>query len=143
MYSVFAEIPTGDLFNLIIGKGSLQLSYFTRRIKCGKVLYWNVIGEERKMDYILDISTELFEQIKHHEISTFFIEKNVLPEEIKEGDALKLYHPGNKEEALRVLVKKAKPDGEIQFELLEWMFRMETELDELLREEKLWMEEML
>lgn len=95
------------------------------------------------MDYILDISTELFEQIKHHEISTFFIEKNVLPEEIKEGDALKLYHPGNKEEALRVLVKKAKPDGEIQFELLEWMFRMETELDELLREEKLWMEEML
>ena len=31
---------------------------------------------------------------------------------------------------------------QVEIELVEWMFRMETEIDDLLREEKKWMEEM-
>lgn len=100
------------------------------------------------MDYILDISTDIFERIKNHETTILPLSKEECPKELKAGDGIKLYHPGNQDEALRVVVKGLMQEDapgcsvQVEIELAEWMFRMETELDDLLREEKKWMEEM-
>lgn len=95
------------------------------------------------MEHILDIDTEVFEKIKNHETLQIEIPSEINQRRVKEGDDLKLYHPGNPAEALRIhlvkLTQRQKDKVLAHFELSEWMFWMETELDELLKEEeKLW-----
>ena len=108
------------------------------------------------MEHILDIETEVFEKIKDHEILQFKVPATMNGVEIKKFDTLKLYHPGEEIEALRIEVVGLEPvmEGQnqdssgsetvhkemilVEFQLLEWMFQMETELDDLLREEKKW-----
>lgn len=123
------------------------------------------------MEHYLDIETVLFEKIKEHETTKMRIPPCINKKEVRMGDTLKLYHPGDETEALRVeIVNIEKPEirkieieemscfpkkeGEIEktgreqevvisFSLLEWMCRLETELDELLRQEEMWMQELL
>lgn len=115
-------------------------------------------GEKRRlMEYVLDIETEVFEKIKNHETVHFRAPALIRGERIKKFDTLKLYHPGEEIEALRIEVvgmeqlaeeqRLSDSGGEdtsanntivVEFQLLEWMFQMETELDDLLREEKKW-----
>lgn len=115
-------------------------------------------GEKRRlMEYVLDIETEVFEKIKNHETVYFRAPALIRGERIKKFDTLKLYHPGEEIEALRIEVvgmeqlaeeqRLSDSGGEdtsanntivVEFQLLEWMFQMETELDDLLREEKKW-----
>ena len=94
------------------------------------------------MEYVLDIDTELFEKIKEHETVQLTVPAMLQGREVKKYDTFKLYHPGEEVEALRIevadVVEEKKNDVVIEFQLLEWMFKMETELDELLREEKKW-----
>lgn len=108
------------------------------------------------VEHILDIETEVFEKIKNHEILQLKVPATMNGVEIKKFDTLKLYHPGEKIEALRIEVVGLEPVTEeqnqdssgsetvhkemilVEFQLLEWMFRMETELDDFLREEKKW-----
>lgn len=108
------------------------------------------------MEYILDIETEVFEQIKNHETVHLQVPAVMNGAKLKKFDTLKLYHPGEEIEALRIevvdLERMPEEEGRdyaggtvsedgtvrIEFQLLEWMFQMETELDELLREEKKW-----
>lgn len=108
------------------------------------------------VEHILDIETEVFEKIKDHEILQFKVPATMNGVEIKKFDTLKLYHPSEEIEALRIEVVGLEPVTEeqnqdssgsetvhkemilVEFQLLEWMFRMETELDDFLREEKKW-----
>lgn len=110
----------------------------------------------KSVEHILDIETEVFEKIKNHEILQLKVPATMNGVEIKKYDTLKLYHPGEEIEALRVEVVGLEPVTEeqnqdssgsetvhkemilVEFQLLEWMFRMETELDDFLREEKKW-----
>lgn len=96
------------------------------------------------MEYVLDIETEVFEKIKNHETLHLKVPAMIQGIELKKYDTLKLYHPGEEIEALRVEVVDIRDSGEnnseIELNLLEWMFRMETELDVLLEEEKKWEE---
>lgn len=104
-------------------------------------------GKDR-MEYYIDITTEMFEQIQNHEVHAVCLPKHLFRAEPKTGDTMKLYHPANPEEALRVEiqnVEEAEEEGagagwKLELALLEWVFRIETELDELLREEKRWLE---
>lgn len=94
------------------------------------------------MEHYLDVEDALFEQIKEHAITEISVPHAINGTEIKEGDVLKLYHPGDNTEALRIEItamKKAEPQMRyVSFILLEWMCRIETELDMLLWEEKQW-----
>lgn len=147
------------------------------------------------MEHYLDIETERFEKIKEHEATWMSVPRRVAGREIGIGDVLKLYHPGDPTEAIRVEVtdvqtadaaaaqtgtdagvsKGSRADAgasaesravaevsaesrtdaaavaagtgrelmRVSFVLLEWMCRLETELDELLREEERWMQGLL
>ena len=114
------------------------------------------------MEHYLDIETELFEKIREHETTRIQIPREINGREVRTGDTLKLYHPGDGTEALRVEVsgveergtkgedgKEEEKSGEtgqevtVSFFLLEWMCRLETELDELLRQEEEWMQGLL
>lgn len=92
------------------------------------------------MEHVFDIETAVFEQIKEHQTIHLTVPKE--GRDIKPFDTLKLYHPGEDVEALRIevtnVIEENETDVTIEFQLLEWMFQMETELDELLREEKKW-----
>lgn len=93
------------------------------------------------MEHYLDIDTELFEKIKEHETTRIQIPRMINGREVRIGDTLKLYHPGDEGEALRVEmtgVEEMDGNAEVSFDLLEWMCRLETELDELLRQEEEW-----
>lgn len=110
----------------------------------------------KSVEHILDIETEVFGKIKNHEILQLKVPATMNGVEIKKFDTLKLYHPGEEIEALRIEVVGLEPVTEeqnqdssgsetvhkemilVEFQLLEWMFRMETELDDFLREEKKW-----
>ena len=93
------------------------------------------------MDHYIDVSDEIFDALQSH--ST-----DILPLSLTEGadyqlgDSLKLYHPSNPHEALRVQIdkidKKEENDAELLLHcsLLEWIFQIETELDQMLREEE-------
>lgn len=97
------------------------------------------------MEHYLDIETALFTKIKEHETENAVIPRQIGGREVRPGDTLKLYHPGDETEALRVEITAVKPDGEateklhITFALLEWMCQVETELDEMLKEEEMWL----
>lgn len=147
------------------------------------------------MEHYLDIETERFEKIKEHEVTWILVPRRVAGREIGVGDVLKLYHPGDPTEAIRVEVtdvqtadaaaaqtgtdagvsKGSRADAgasaesravaevsaesrkdaaavaagagrelmRVSFVMLEWMCRLETELDELLREEERWMQGLL
>lgn len=126
------------------------------------------------MEHYLDIETERFEKIKEHEVTWILVPRRVAGREIGIGDVLKLYHPGDPTEAIRVevtdvqtadaaaaqtgtdagVLKGSRTDAaaavgagqefiRVSFVLLEWMCRLETELDELLREEERWMQGLL
>ena len=100
------------------------------------------------MDHYIDISDELFLQIQNHELTEIILPECVYSDRVNEGVVLKLYHPADPAEALRVQVNRAAacPDQEgqkLEIELLEWIFQIETELDEQLREEQLWLEGLL
>lgn len=146
------------------------------------------------MEHYLDIETERFEKIKEHEVTWILVPRRVAGREIGIGDVLKLYHPGDPTEAIRVevtdvqtadaaaaqtgtdagVLKGSRADAgasvesravaevsagsrtdaaaavgagqefmRVSFVLLEWMCRLETELDELLREEERWMQGLL
>lgn len=115
------------------------------------------------MEHYLDIETELFEKIKEHETTEIRIPRCIDGRKVKTGDTLKLYHPGDETEALRVEITGVETtevgemvqdtsEGEdcdaeqavtVSFSLLEWMCRLETELDELLRQEEMWMKRLL
>lgn len=101
------------------------------------------------MEHYLDIETERFEKIKEHEMTWILVPRRVAGREIGVGDVLKLYHPGDPTEAIRVEVTDVQTADagqefiRVSFVLLEWMCRLETELDELLREEEQWMRGLL
>ena len=140
------------------------------------------------MEHYLDIETERFEKIKEHEVTWILVPRRVAGREIGIGDVLKLYHPGDPTEAIRVevtdvqtadaaaaqtgtdagVLKGSRAESRavaevsagsrtdaaaavgagqefmrVSFVLLEWMCRLETELDELLREEERWMQGLL
>lgn len=105
------------------------------------------------MDQYVDITDQAFEALREHESDQLIFNKDLADEELQgktmeemdqykslcEGDSLKLYHPSNPEEALRVQIdKKEESQTEIilHCSLLEWIFHIETELDEMLREEE-------
>lgn len=100
------------------------------------------------MEHYIDITTEMFEQIQNHETTVLLLPQRMYQAKPQVGDTMKLYHPANPEEALRIEIQSVEEisteEGEscwkLEITLLEWVFRMETELDELLREEKRWME---
>ena len=84
------------------------------------------------MEHILDIETTLFRQIQEHETVEMEIPSRDEGREIKPMDTLKLYHPGEEIEALRIEVESVEKRGEngekepdrIRFSLLEWMFHI-------------------
>ena len=109
------------------------------------------------MEYVLDITTDVFENIKEHRTLHLTVPAVIEGNEIHKYDTLKLYHPGEEVEAFRIEIvdimeKSICEEAEqgqmsvdtdeknvvVEFQLLEWMFQMETELDDLLREEKKW-----
>lgn len=132
------------------------------------------------MDHYIDISDELFIQIQHHETQEIILKETDVKGDISPGDTLKLYHPSDPNEALRVQVNRVDElsvsdldsstgqeaavtaygaeDGsaelvgsdscsaahrgkcKVQIKLIEWVFQIETELDEQLREEQMWLE---
>ncbi len=115
------------------------------------------------MEHYLDIETELFEKVKKHKTTEMRISRSIDGREVKTGDTLKLYHLGDETEALRVEITGVETTGveetvqemseredcdaeqavTVSFSLLEWMCRLETELDELLRQEEMWMRGLL
>ena len=106
----------------------------------------------------IDIGDKEFQRLKEHETSRLLLNRTDYSQDFAPGDVLKLYHPGDPAEALRVSVVKVTgglPEGGpseeadggeceemicLETELLEWVFQIETELDAQLREEKLWLE---
>ncbi len=90
------------------------------------------------MEHIVDISDEEFISLQNHITDKLTLEKGIASV-FQVGDSMRLYHPSNKEEALRVQIDKIKENNtsfELYCSLLEWVFQIETELDELLREEE-------
>ena len=64
------------------------------------------------MEHILDIETTLFRQIQEHETVEMEIPSRDEGREIKPMDTLKLYHPGEEIEALRIEVESVEKRGE-------------------------------
>lgn len=99
------------------------------------------------MEHYLDIEEILFTQIKEHTTTVISIPHVIKGREVKIGDVLKLYHDGDDTEALRIEItamEEMEPQKVcISFVLLEWMCRIETELDALLWEEEQWMKGLL
>jgi hypothetical protein len=86
------------------------------------------------MEYYADISTEQFERIRDHETSDLILDRSLAcritgkdaDPLFTQGDGLKLYHPSEYPEALRVLVCSLgeAPDSDsvlIHISLEEWM----------------------
>ncbi|MBQ9156442.1 MAG: hypothetical protein IJ137_06660 [Eubacterium sp.] len=95
------------------------------------------------MNHYLDIDDELFRAIQNHEISQISLEQDLFSSQVKVGDELKLYHPGDPAEALRVEVDKVEEDSgkrmlKLQITLTEWLFQIETDLDHQLQDENSW-----
>lgn len=100
------------------------------------------------MEHYLDIATDVFNKIKEHVTEEIEIPCLISGREVQPGDTMKLYHPADETEALRIEitgVSNATGNQTVtaSFVLLEWMCRLETELDELLREEEAWMQGLL
>ena len=95
------------------------------------------------MDRYIDVPDEVFEALQNH-LTDLLVLHSDMAKDFQVGDCLKLYHPSNPEEALRIQIdrmdfaKTESGEGDILFHctLLEWIFRIETELDQILREEK-------
>lgn len=95
------------------------------------------------MVYYVDISDEVFRAVQNHSCHKLTLDDGQLKgeKELKVEDELKLYHPSNKAEAIRVGIQGVNHDSdarqwEITITMLEYMFTMRTELDEQLEEEE-------
>lgn len=88
------------------------------------------------MEHILDVDTELFTKVKEHEIEEMEVPARVRGQELRRYDTIKLYHPGDEAEALRIEISDIKAEEcassqesvRIAFTLLEWMYRLDTDV---------------
>lgn len=84
------------------------------------------------MEHILDVETEAFIRVKEHETTRLEVPAVIEGRELRQYDTIKLYHPGDEREAVRIEISEitetgGQDDVQISFALLEWMYRLDTE----------------